>query len=131
MKKIALPVTEASHIDDHFGHCEFYNIYTIDENKSISGVETIASAQGCGCKSNIASVLAAKGVTTMLAGGIGAGAIHVLAAQGIEVVRGCSGKAEDVVKEYLAGQVSDSGSSCAQHDHHHAHGHDHGHQCGH
>jgi len=131
MKKIALPVTEASHIDDHFGHCQFYSIFSISDNNEILNTETIEAVQGCGCKSNIASVLAAKGVTTMLAGGIGAGAINVLASQGIEVVRGCSGRAEDVVKQYLAGQVSDSGTSCAQHDHHHAHGQEHGHQCNH
>jgi predicted Fe-Mo cluster-binding NifX family protein len=67
----------------------------------------------------------------MLAGGIGGGAINVLNNSGIEVIRGCSGDATEVVKLYLKGLVEDSGSSCHQHESHHEHGHDHGHQCSH
>ncbi len=123
--KIAVPVTNNNQIDDHFGHCESYNIYNIIENGEISGVENVPSPQGCGCKSNIAGVLAAKGVSIMLAGGIGGGAINVLNYSGIEVVRGCSGDAAEVVKLFVEGSVLDSGSSCQQHEHHHADGQDH------
>ena len=83
--------------------------------------------RGCGCKSDIASVLASDGVTVMLAGGIGGGAINVLNNSGIEVIRGCSGDAAEVVKLYISGLVKDSGSSCHQHE---AHKQD-GHQCSH
>ena len=41
---------------------------------------------------------ASDGVTVMLAGGIGGGAINVLNNSGIEVIRGCSGDAGEVVK---------------------------------
>ena len=40
MKKIALP-TRNGLIDDHFGHCEFYTIFTVDEENRIA---TYASA---------------------------------------------------------------------------------------
>jgi predicted Fe-Mo cluster-binding NifX family protein len=63
----------------------------------------------------------------MLAGGIGGGAINVLNNSGIEVIRGCSGDAKEVVKLYLSGLVEDSGSSCHQHEAHH----DQGHNCSH
>jgi predicted Fe-Mo cluster-binding NifX family protein len=125
IKKIAVPVTNNDKIDDHFGHCEFYNVFTISENNQIVEKETIKSEQGCGCKSNIASVLASQGVTVMLAGGIGGGAINVLNSAGIEVVRGCSGNPENVVKQYIDGLISDSGESCQQHEHHHAEGGEH------
>ena len=72
--KIAVPVTINGLVDEHFGHCEFYNIYTISENNEIQNVQSIKSVEGCGCKSNIANVLAESGVTMMLAGGIGGGA---------------------------------------------------------
>lgn len=124
MKKIALPVTAGNQIDDHFGHCEMYSIYSVSESGRILGIDTIPSAQGCGCKSNIATTLAAKGVTIMLAGGIGNGAIQVLNSQGIDVVRGCSGNAAEAVRYYMAGQLADSGESCHQHEHHHGHGHE-------
>jgi len=127
--KIAIPVTKNNQVDDHFGHCEFYSIVTVSENNEISDVQTIKSEQGCGCKSNIASVLKQNGVTIMLAGGIGGGAINVLNSVGIEVVRGCSGNVTDLVKQYVAGIVKDSGSSCQQHEHHH--GDDSEHVCNH
>jgi len=125
--KIAVPVTSTNQIDDHFGHCESYSVYSITENNEISETKRVESPQGCGCKSDIASVLASDGVTLMLAGGIGAGAINVLSNSGINVVRGCSGDATEVVKLYLSGSVKDSGSSCHQHEAHHENGH----QCSH
>ena len=129
--KIAVPVTKENQIDGHFGHCESYGVYTITEKKEIAGVENVKSPQGCGCKSNIASVLADDGVSVMLAGGIGGGAINVLNNSGIEVIRGCSGDADEVVKLYLKGLVEDSGSSCHQHEAHHGDGNNHDHQCSH
>jgi predicted Fe-Mo cluster-binding NifX family protein len=131
MKKIALPITKDNKLDDHFGHCEFYGIFTISDENTITDVQTLKSEQGCGCKSNIASVLAQNGVSIMLAGGIGAGAINVLNNSGIQVIRGCSGDAKNIVEEYVSGNISDSGQSCAEHESHHGGEHDHGHTCNH
>jgi predicted Fe-Mo cluster-binding NifX family protein len=127
MMKIAVPVTSENQIDSHFGHCESYGVFTISEKKEITSIESVKSPQGCGCKSDIASILASDGVSIMLAGGIGGGAINVLNNSGIEVIRGCSGNALEVVKQYLAGLVEDSGSSCHQHESHRQDGH----QCSH
>ncbi len=127
--RIAIPITRSNEVDDHFGHCEYYRIFDVSENKDVKELVTIKSEQGCGCKSNIAGVLAGNGVTIMLAGGIGGGAINVLNYAGIEVVRGCSGNAMDVVNQYVTGSITDSGESCAAHDHHqHEAG---GHVCNH
>jgi predicted Fe-Mo cluster-binding NifX family protein len=127
--KIAVPVTRSNQIDDHFGHCEFYSVFTISEKQEIEEIKTIPSVQGCGCKSNIANTLAIDGVKVMLAGGIGAGAINVLNQAGIEVFRGCSGDASAVVRSFLEGHVNDSGESCHQHEAHHSGGNNH--QCNH
>ena len=126
MKKIAIPVDINNQLEDHFGHCDHYEIYSAFNNKIVS-IETLVAEQGCGCKSNIASVLAEHGVTTMLAGGIGEGAINVLNKCNIEVVRGCTGNTKDIVNNYLDGKIIDSGESCL----HHAHEHGKGHQCSH
>lgn len=123
MKKIALPTRNGA-IDDHFGHCEFYTIVTVNEENQVVMTETIPSPQGCGCKSNIASKLQADGVTVMLAGNMGAGALNKLSSCGIEVIRGCKGAVTEVVNAYLNGDVHDSGEGC----HHH---HDGDHQCQH
>ena len=120
--KIAVPVTKENQIDSHFGHCESYNLFTISEKNEITEIKSIESPLGCGCKSDIASVLASDGVTIMLAGSIGGGAINVLNNSGIEVIRGCSGDAAEVVKLFLSGLVEDSGNSCHQHENHHQDG---------
>jgi predicted Fe-Mo cluster-binding NifX family protein len=116
--KIAVPVTKENQIDGHFGHCESYGVFTISEKNEIVEIKSVGSPEGCGCKSDIASVLASDGVSIMIAGGIGGGAINVLNNSGIEVIRGCSGDATEVVKLYLAGLIEDSGSSCHQHEAH-------------
>lgn len=125
--KIAVPVTANLHIDGHFGHCASYRIFTINEKNEIVSIEEMASPQGCGCKSNIASKFRVSGITVMLAGGIGAGAIAKLAEQGIQVIRNCEGEAKDQVLRYLAGELTDGGQSCAAHEHHHEHRHEHAH----
>ena len=124
MKKVAIPVSENNEVEDHFGHCDYYNIYTISDDNSVMSVEELPSEEGCGCKSNIASVLANQGVEVMLAGGIGAGAINVLNRSNISVVRGCSGDVEILIDQYLNNLIEDSGESCA-------HTHDENHQCSH
>jgi predicted Fe-Mo cluster-binding NifX family protein len=123
--KIAVPVTTNNQIDSHFGHCDTYKVYTIADNGEIKDSQIIPSPQGCGCKSNIAGVLSSQGVSIMLAGGIGEGAINVLKRSGIIVLRGCQGDADMVVKLYATGKISDSGSSCQQHYQHHGGEHDH------
>jgi predicted Fe-Mo cluster-binding NifX family protein len=130
--KIAVPVTGENQIDDHFGHCESYSVFTVSDNNEITGISSVESPEGCGCKSEIASMLSLDGVTVMLAAGIGDGAVNNLNNNGIEVIRGCSGDAEEVVKLFISGLVEDTGSSCGHHEHHHhEHGHDHEHNCSH
>ena len=115
--KIALP-SRNEMIDSHFGHCEYFTVFTI-ENSNIIDQELIPSPAGCGCKSNIASVLAASGVSLMLAGNMGDGAVNVLSQSGIDVIRGCSGNTKEVILAWLAGNLIDSGDSCHEHECHH------------
>ena len=114
--KIALP-TQNNNIDSHFGHCEFFTVFTINDNKEILAEEIVPSPVGCGCKSNISSTLASMDVQLMLAGNMGEGAVNVLRSSGIDVVRGCSGNVHAVVRQWLDGQAVDSGSSCVAHEH--------------
>jgi len=123
--KIGVPLAPNGNIDNHFGHCSHYAVFTVSEKNEITEKQLIQTEQGCGCKSNIAQTLAELGVNKMLAGGIGEGAINVLEKHGINVVRGCSGNAENVVKAYIEGKIMDSGLNCVQHEHHHHHHHGH------
>lgn len=116
MMKIALP-SRNGHIDDHFGHCDHFTVYTVDmEKKDILDSQVVESPNGCGCKSNIATTLSELGVKIMLAGNMGNGAVNKLKMSGIDVVRGCSGLLETVAQEWLKGNVKDSSISCTSHD---------------
>lgn len=112
--KIAIP-TRDGRVDDHFGHCDHYTIFEIEQG-AIVAISEMPSPEGCGCKSGIAPILSAAGVEIMLAGNMGDGAKNVLAKSGIKSVRGCSGDIEQLIIDYLAGKIEDSGEHCDHHD---------------
>lgn len=112
--KIAVP-TKDDQVDDHFGHCDHYTVFEIGVNQEIKNEIIVPAGEGCGCKSNIATVLHEMGVQLLLAGNMGDGAKNVLAANQIQVIRGCSGNIRQVVKDFLAGKISDCGFGCAGH----------------
>jgi predicted Fe-Mo cluster-binding NifX family protein len=114
--KIAVP-TKNNMVDDHFGHCEYFTVFTVDGEKKIVSEEKVESQAGCGCKSNIVGVLSQMGVQVMLAGNMGNGAVNVLGTHGIDVFRGCSGPVKDVAEGWLKGDIKDSGVGCSSHEH--------------
>lgn len=113
--KVAIP-TRNNQIDDHFGHCESYTIYTIGDNKKVADIESFAAPVGCGCKSGVAEILAKKGVDNMLAGNMGEGAFQTLQYFGIKVIRGCSGSPIEVLNGWLNNELNDSGETCHSHE---------------
>lgn len=100
--KIAIP-SKDNFVDDHFGHCQYYTIFTLGENNSIISKTILPSPEGCGCKTNIASILADMGVKVLLAGNMGEGAIGKLTEAGLSVYRGYKGQVEKVLESYLNG----------------------------
>ncbi|TAL35349.1 MAG: dinitrogenase iron-molybdenum cofactor biosynthesis protein [Spirochaetes bacterium] len=116
--KIALP-THENMVDGHFGHCEYFTVFTVGEDRSIVSRENITPPPGCGCKSDIVHTLADMGVTLMLAGNMGQGAVNKLGSRGIRVLRGCAGDVQTVTEQWIAGSLTDSGVSCAEHGHGH------------
>jgi predicted Fe-Mo cluster-binding NifX family protein len=113
--KIALP-SRGSQVDGHFGHCEYFTVFSVDDNNKIVSEQRLDPPAGCGCKTNVVSTLAEMGVKVMLAGNMGGGAVNVLNDHGIEVYRGCAGELREVAKAWLAGKVNDSGVGCTAHD---------------
>ncbi len=113
--RIALP-SNGSEVDGHFGHCQCFTIFSVDDANKIVSEETLTPPPGCGCKSNIVPQLASIGVSVMLAGNMGGGAVNILENNGIKVVRGCAGDVHEVAEAWLAGNVDDSGTTCESHE---------------
>ncbi|WP_075590739.1 NifB/NifX family molybdenum-iron cluster-binding protein [Labilibacter marinus] len=114
-KKVALP-SKGEMIDNHFGHCEKFTIYTLSAKNDVLDTSFYKAPESCGCKSDLASELAKEGVEVLLAGGIGQGAINKLKASQIDVFMGFSGETKAVLEQWLKG---DKGTSdiCPPHDH--------------
>jgi predicted Fe-Mo cluster-binding NifX family protein len=113
--KIAVPVQQGF-VNEHFGHSEEFVVYTISPENTIESAVPVPSTEGCGCRSGIAQVLAEQGVTILLAGNIGGGAISHLHDFGIGVVRGCQGQADLAVASFLAGNIKDKDQTCTAHE---------------
>jgi predicted Fe-Mo cluster-binding NifX family protein len=121
--RVAVPTRDGL-VDAHFGHCEHFMVYSLDEKKKIVAEEKIDSPEGCGCKSNIAGILARIGVTLIVAGNMGEGAVHVLQSYGIDVIRGASGNARQAAEQFALGTLADSRESCPGHGSGQLHGDD-------
>ncbi len=118
---------EQEMIGQHFGRTEQFKIYDVadGEIKSSQVIDTNGSGHGA-----LAGFLRAAEVETLICGGIGGGARNALQAVGIELFPGAAGKADDAVKDYLAGTLKyDPDTACNHHGH--GHGHGEGHECGH
>ena len=86
--KIAVP-TRDGHIDDHFGHCAYYTIFEVEDNKIVT-TSRMDSPEGCGCKSSIAADMEAMGIEVMLAGNMGEGAKNKLESPLFCAIQVCS-----------------------------------------
>jgi len=124
MTKIAVP-TRGGKVDEHFGHCESFTIFTIGDAKTVAAKDSFTPPPACGCKSNLVGTLVEMGVSVLIAGNMGEGAAQKLGQAGIKVFRGVSGDVDEAVQAFLEGKIKDSNILCAAH----AHGHDcsHGH----
>lgn len=105
---------ENGNVFQHFGKTESFKVYEIEDG-SIIKAEVIGTA-GAGHEA-LAGFLKGKGVDTVICGGLGAGAKAALAEAGIEVVSGAEGNTDDVVEEYLAGNVESKDVTCDHHAH--------------
>ncbi len=123
---------ENGQIFQHFGHTEFFKLYTV-ENGAVADSRVISSGgEGHGA---LAGLLREQGVDTLICGGIGGGARQALTAAGIQLYGGVSGQADEAVQALLNGTLRyDPDVQCRHHEGEGGHGHScggHGHHgCG-
>jgi len=126
MLKIAIP-TRAGTVDEHFGHCESFTIYRLDDSKAVTASESFTPPPACGCKSNLIPTLVDMGVGLLIAGNMGEGAVVRLGQAGITVIRGASGPVDAALQAWKDGTLADKQILCmehgAGHECHHGEGH--------
>ena len=112
---------ENGNVFQHFGHTEQFKIYNI-EDKKVSSSEVIGT-NGNGHEA-LAVYIKEHGVTDLICGGIGGGAIDALAQANVSVHAGVSGNADEAVAKFLDGTLVWSTSANCNHHH------DEDHNCG-
>lgn len=108
---------ENGEIFQHFGHTEQFKVYDVEDGKILSSevVDTNGSGHGA-----LAGVLGALNVDALICGGIGGGAQAALAAAGIRLYGGVSGRADEAAAALASGTLSfNPDVHCDHHDHEH------------
>ena len=113
---------ENGQIFQHFGHCEAFKLYTVQDNTVTES--KIVSAVGSG-HGALAGFLKAQGADTLICGGLGGGARTALAEAGITLYPGVTGDADGAVNALLAGTLHYNSDVQCEH-----HAHDAAHVCG-
>lgn len=111
--KVAV-ASEGKMVAGHFGHCEGFNIFIVDDNN----VASREFVQNPGHRPGfLPNYLNDMGVNVIISGGMGGGAIEIFNENGIQVITGATGDAEDAVKRFIDGKLKSTGSVCHEHQH--------------
>ncbi len=110
--KIAV-ASEGIMVTQHFGHCENFNIFEVENNQIVKAQSISNPGHKPGFLPNY---LFEIGVNVIISGGMGGGAVEIFNEKGIEVITGASGSAEVSVNNYLQGKLESTGSICHEHN---------------
>lgn len=107
--------SEGNMVAGHFGHCTNFNLVKVENGK----IEDIKSIPNPGHKPGfLPNFLNEQGANVIISDGMGGGAVQIFNEHSIEVIVGVEGNIEDVVNEYLKGNLVSTGSICNKHEHH-------------
>ncbi len=109
-----------SNIWAHFGHCENFMMFDVEDGKIVSSESIPNPGHKPGFLPNF---LADRGANVIISGGMGGGAVDIFNERGVEVVLGASGDAQTAVEKFLKGELVSTGEVCQHHDHDHEDGH--------
>ena len=113
---------ENGQVFQHFGHCENFKIYNVEDGKVTDSQVVSAVGSGHGA---LAGFLKQRDVDTLICGGIGGGAQAALAEANIRLIGGVQGNADEAVQAFMNGTLAfDPNVHCTHHDH------GEGHSCG-
>ncbi|MGE4284890.1 MAG: P-loop NTPase, partial [Clostridia bacterium] len=115
-KKMKIAVaSEKEMVTEHFGHCEGFNIFEVENNQIVKSESIPNPGHKPGFLPNFLNDM---GVNVIISGGMGGGAVEIFNEKGIEVITGAKGNAKDATQSYLKGALESTGSVCHDHQHH-------------
>ena len=101
-KRIAIPINESGILDGHFGHCKYFALIDVEGKNIISEEKVTPPPHEPGV---LPKWLAEKGVTDVLAGGMGHKAIQIFNYNNVNVFVGAPTLS---TKELVAGFLEKS-----------------------
>lgn len=110
--KIAI-ASNSNMCSDHFGHCEGFQVYEIENNK----IKEKFFIKNPGHKPGFLPVyLNEKGINVIIAGGMGEMAQQLFNENNIKVIVGITGENEKIITQYIENELSSDKSICDKHE---------------
>lgn len=111
--KIAV-AKNGTHVSAHFGHCEGFEV--VEVKSDAVQVKTFLKNPGHQ-PGFLPQFLSETGIQVIIAGGMGAMAQNLFKDQGIEVVISEADTIENVIQQYLEGNLQSTDAVCDHHSH--------------
>lgn len=109
-KKIAVPVDENGTLDAHFGHCKFFELIEVKDGAITAQEKVVPPPHEPGV---LPKWLADKGVTDVIAGGMGAKAINIFNYNNVNVFVGAPRTtATELVTGFLENSIRFTANYC-------------------
>lgn len=106
--------SDGKFVSGHFGHCEGFTMYDVYNNE----VRNKVFVPNPGHKPGYLPVfLKEQKAEVIIAGGMGEMAQNLFNEQGIEVVVGAQGNADEAIKRYITCGLKSTRSVCTEHSH--------------
>ncbi|HZD43906.1 MAG TPA: NifB/NifX family molybdenum-iron cluster-binding protein [Methanomicrobiales archaeon] len=100
---------DGDQVSQHFGHCEAYMLYDIQNGEIIKRREVKNPGHQPGV---LPALLADHGVEVVIAGGMGPKAADLFCEKGIAVIVGVSGSLDAVAEEFIRGEIKEGRNVC-------------------
>lgn len=109
-KKIAIPVDNQDILDAHFGHCAFFAVLNLENETIVSEERLTPPPHEPGL---LPKWLAEKGISDIIAGGMGQKAIQLFNQNGVNVFVGAPKlSAKELIEAYLQNSLTFSANYC-------------------
>jgi predicted Fe-Mo cluster-binding NifX family protein len=100
---------EGDMVSSHFGQCQGFVLFNVEDGQIVAKEEVANPGHAPGV---LPQLMADHNVDVVLAGGMGPKAVDNFCMHGIEVYIGVSGEIEQVVRDFLDGNLEQGSNVC-------------------